>query len=188
MKILALTFLLVMLAVPTLVTAQTEFSLASFLNIPPELLAPDKVFLYVIVPLLLMIVVVYAVLEEIRLFIKPGINIAIAILGTLMLLVTQAFGQFVLLLYGTGFTTILILMLITLLAKFIKNIGIKLEIYGRTLSFLVAFVYGAMVYWMGQLFFPDNQYVMWAAVAFFLLILLREEWARIPKRRVHRRL
>ncbi len=64
---------------------------------------PQKMTFFVLLPAVLFGIVIWGVLEEIGLFAaKPGIHVALAILLSMMLLPTGAFGQVALVIYSGG--------------------------------------------------------------------------------------
>ncbi len=155
-----LAFLSIMLIMPMLAVAQAppttqstgqiSKSLMKMIGVPDAIANgnPQTIIFYVVLPSLLMFIIMYGILDEIKLFYRGGINFAIAVLATLMTIPTGTLGQLIVAIYGGGLSTLAIITGISLLPRFIEIFGPRTGLPTNVLELLTAVVYGGVMYYV----------------------------------------
>lgn len=148
-----------MLIVPMLAVAQTTTtqstgqisqSLLKMIGVPDAIAngGAQTIIFYVVLPSLLMFIIMYGILDEIKLFYRGGINFAIAVLATLMTIPTGTLGQLIIAIYGGGLSTLAIITGVSLLPRFIQTFGPRTGLPNNVLELLTAVVYGGVMYYV----------------------------------------
>ncbi len=148
------TLLISMLFLPMLATAATMdevgASLVKLLGLPDsiKLGGTSAIIFFVIVPLILMFIIVYGILDEIHLFYKSSINFAIAVLSVAMMIPTNVIGQMIIGIYGGGMSTLVIIVGISILPRFLDKFGPRTGLPPVILELLTAATYGLMMFFV----------------------------------------
>jgi len=105
---------------------------------------------YIVVPWLMMFVILWGVIGEIKIFTGPRssmINFAIALLGSVMLIPTGVLSKIVLTVYGGGFATILLLIGFGIIPRFIDVFAERLGFSGhkRIFGIITGVIYGGAI-------------------------------------------
>ncbi|MBI3412888.1 MAG: hypothetical protein HY051_02290 [Candidatus Aenigmarchaeota archaeon] len=143
-----------LLAMP-LVAAQASTgdvgkSLLKLIGIPDEIAnsGPQTLIFFIILPSILMFIIMYGILDEIKLFRSGGINFAIAFLSTLLTIPLGLLGQLIVGIYAGGMTALAIIVGLSLLPRFIEVFGPRTGIPPAVLELLGAAVYGLAMYFI----------------------------------------
>ncbi|MBI1972170.1 MAG: hypothetical protein HYS53_02615 [Candidatus Aenigmarchaeota archaeon] len=123
-------------------------SMAALLNIPEESATGSNLIFFIFIPWALMLIIVYGILDEIRLFRKGGINFAIAFLATILMIPTNVLGQVIIGIYGGGLTTLVVIVGISILPRFLDIFGPRTGLPTAVLEILSAATYGLMMYFV----------------------------------------
>ncbi len=143
----------VLMLVPMLAAAQASTgtvskSLMKMIGVPDEIAngTPQTIIFYVVLPSILMFIIIYGILDEIKLFNKGSINFAIAILSTAMTIPSGLLGQVIVGIYGGGLATLAIITGIGILPRFLEVFGSRMGLPNNVLELLTAVVYGFVMY------------------------------------------
>ncbi len=125
-------------------------SFAKILNVPESVMTGGGLVWFVIIPWALMAIIAYGILDDIKLFRNGMINFAIAILSTILMIPTNVLGQIIIGIYGGGMTTLIIIIGISILPKFLESFGPRLG-FGENpvvLEIITASTYGVMMWFV----------------------------------------
>ncbi|MBI2085135.1 MAG: hypothetical protein HYT71_01330 [Candidatus Aenigmarchaeota archaeon] len=143
----------VFMLVPMLAAAQSSTgavsqSLMKMIGVPDSIATgpPQTIIFYVVLPAILMFIIMYGILDEIKLFYRGGINFAIAVLATLITIPSGLLGQVIIGIYGGGLATLAIITGIAILPAFISTFGSRMGLPNNILELLTAVVYGFVMY------------------------------------------
>ncbi len=142
-----------MLLLPLMAAAQPtsgdlSASFAKLLNVPASTVSGANLVWFVLIPWALMLIIVYGILDEIRLFRKSGINFAIAFLATIMMIPTNVLGQIIIGIYGGGLTALVVIVGISILPRFLDVFGPRTGLPTAVLEILSAGTYGLMMWFV----------------------------------------
>ncbi|MBI4167780.1 MAG: hypothetical protein HY515_02385 [Candidatus Aenigmarchaeota archaeon] len=140
--------LLPLMAVAQPTSGDLSKSFAKLLNVPESTMTGANLVWFVLIPWALMLIIVYGILDEIKLFRKGGINFAIAFLATIMMIPTNVLGQIIIGIYGGGLTTLVVIVGISILPRFLDVFGPRTGLPTAVLEILSAATYGLMMYFV----------------------------------------
>ncbi|MBI4176864.1 MAG: hypothetical protein HY516_00695 [Candidatus Aenigmarchaeota archaeon] len=133
-------------AQPTSDDLRTSF--AKILNVPASTMEGSNIVWFVLIPWALLFIIVFGILDEIKLFYKGGINFAIAFLATIMMIPTNVLGQVIIGIYGGGLSALAVIVGISIFPRFLERFGPRTGLPPVLLEVLSAVTYGVMMYFV----------------------------------------
>ncbi|MFH0890192.1 MAG: hypothetical protein V1836_03585 [Candidatus Aenigmatarchaeota archaeon] len=148
----------------------------------------STIMFYVVIPSIIMFLIMYGILDEIKLFYKGGINFAIAFFATLLTIPSGVLGQIIVGIYGGGLATLAIILGISLLPRFIDVFGPRTGLPTNILNLLSGVTYGFVMYYVFGLLeggnalggvLKDATWIKWVfAIGVPILVMWRGWWNR----------
>ena len=180
--VVSLLFLPFLVAAQPASTASLSKSMAKLLNIPESYAEGPNLLWFIFLPWALMFIVVYGILDEIKLFYKGMINFAIAFLATIMMIPTNVLGQIIIGIYGGGLSALVIVVGIGILPRFLERFGPRLGLPMVILELLTAAMYGLMMFFVFGFLTSKGgvlegySWIRWVATIGIPLLVLFRGW------------